>query len=339
MKTAMNPAQKSLFGALALLLTAGATALDAQPRAIAEDTVVDAGQVIRGQLSEHTFTLGNGGDRPLELVDVDPTCGCTVVDYDRAIAPGESGRIVATLNTKGMRGPVARTVRVFTNDPRNPQIDLVIKADVRAYVDASPGYARFLAVRGQGADPVRQIIYSDEPGNLAVTDVTSPYPFISARAYEAGEQERLAGRPGRQWVVEVTLADNAPEGGFADFLELELDHPRLDSMRIPVSGFIQPVVAVLPRVADFGRKELSAPHTAILEVKNLGEPAVRLGEAQSDVNGLSSELEVVDEGRLFRLRLTLDPAMPKGDFAGTLTIPTSSPLQPEVRIDLRGTIL
>ncbi len=110
-------------------------------------------------------------------------------------------------------------------------------------------------------------------------------------------------------------------------------------MKIPVSGFIQPVVAVLPRVADFGRKDLSTPHSAILEVKNLGKVDVTLGEAATTVAGLVPEIEVVEEGRIFRVRLTLDPSMPKGDFTGTLTIPTSSRVQPEVEVDVRGTIL
>ncbi len=335
----MKTSLKARFGLFAALAFLGGAVLQAQPRAVVAPTVVDAGLVVRGQLSEHVFEISNEGDRVLEILEVDPACGCTVVDYAETIAPGASGSVVATLNTKGMRGPVSRSIRVFTNDPRNAQIDLVIKAKVRVYVEAAPGYARFLAVLGQGAESVKQTIYSDGKGDLVVTKVTSPYPFIEASVYEAPEDERLAGRPGRQWIVETSLSQSAPEGSFADFVEVELDHPRLDHLRIPVSGFIQPIVAVLPRVADFGRKELSRAHTAILEVKNLGKPDVTLGAVETNVVGLTPRIEVVDEGRLFRLRLTLDPSMPKGDFRGTLTISTSSTLQPEVTIDVRGTIL
>lgn len=339
MKTLLK-ARYTLATALVLVTgLVGAEALRAQPRATVTSTVIDAGLVVRGESSEHVFEILNEGDRPLEVLDVDPACGCTVVDYAKEIAPGASGRLVATLNTKGLRGAVSRSIEVFTNDPRNAQIDLVIKANVRAYVEAAPGYARFLAVLGQGADAIKQTIYSDEPGDLVVTKVTSPYPFIEVSAHEAPEDERLAGRPGRQWVVETTLLTSAPEGPFADFIDLDLDHPRLKHLRIPVSGFIKPVVAVLPRVADFGRKELTTAQTAILEVKNLGKPDVTLGVVETNVAGLTPTVEVVDEGRLFRLRLTLDPSMPKGDFRGTLTIPTSSELQPEVTIDVRGTIL
>ncbi len=320
-------------------LVALASPVVAQPKAVITSSIVDVGVVPRGDVVEQTFEIVNEGDSALTLTEVKPSCGCTVVDYDRQIAPGATGTIAATLNTKGMSGPVAKSIRVFTDDSRNPELKLVIKANVRAYVESEPGYARFLAVRGQGSETVKQILYSEEPGELVVRGASSPFPFIDVAFREAADDERRSGRPGRQWIVSATLLANAPEGPFADFLTIDLVHPKLKRLKIPISGFVQPVVAVLPRIADFGRKDLSVPQSAILEVKNLGKAAVSLGEVETDVTGLIPELEVVDEGRLFRLRLTLDPGMPKGSFRGTLKIPTSSRLQPEVSIDVRGTIL
>lgn len=329
----------SLFLSLSALALGLCGSALAQPRAFVAQPVVDVGVIARGDTAEHTFEIRNEGDTTLEIVEVKPTCGCTVVDYDSKIAPGASGTVVAKVNSKGLRGPIAKTVRVFTNDGRNPQIDLVIKANVRAWVEVSPGYARFLAVRGEGREAVMQTLYSDEPGELVVTRVSSPYPFVEVDYREAAQEERLSGKEGRQWIVEMSLSPQAPEGSFADFVTVAVRHPRLKRVRIPVSGFVQPVIAVLPRVADFGRKDLSTPQTAILEVKNLGGPNVTLGAIGSTISGLTPEVEVIDDGRLYRLRLTLAPGMAKGDFRGTLTIPTSSQLQPIVEVAIRGTVL
>jgi Protein of unknown function (DUF1573) len=325
--------------ALALALASVALPVLAQPRAVIEEPVVDVGRVVRGDDVEHTFRIANEGDKILEITEVSPTCGCTVVDYSKQIAAGAKGKVVATLSTKALRGPIAKTIRVFTNDARNPEIDLVIKADVQAYVEAEPGWARFLAVFGQGAEAVRQIVYSDDGGELVVKQATSPYPFVAVALHEAGEDERVSKHSGRQWVLEMSLKADAPVGSFADFVTLDLDHSHLKRLRIPVSGFVQPVVAVLPRVVDFGRKDVSKPQTTILEIKNLGKPAVTLGTPTTTVRGLKPEVEVIDAGRLYRVRLTLDPGMPKGDFRGTLTIPTSSKLQPQVEVDVRGTAI
>jgi hypothetical protein len=325
-----------LLSALALGLCGSALA---QPSAFVSESVVDLGVVTRGETAEHTFEISNEGDETLEIVEVRPTCGCTVVEYDSKIAPGATGKVVAKVDSKGLRGPIAKTVRVFTNDGRNPQIDLVIKANVRSFLEARPGYARFLAVLGEGGEPVVQTLYSDEPGELVVTTVKSPYAFVNVDFREAKEEERLSGKTGRQWIVEMSLSPDAPAGSFADFVTVEVRQPRPRRLRIPVSGFVQPVIAVLPRVADFGRKDLSTPQTAILEIKNLGEPDVTLGAIESTIAGLTPEVEVIDDGRLYRLLLTLDPGMQKGDFRGTLSIPTSSRLQPLVEDDIRGTVL
>lgn len=333
-----NTLNRLAVGSLMAICALASPAL-AEPKAIVTNSIVDVGIVPRGDIVEQTFEIVNEGDSALAITEVKPSCGCTVVDYDRTIAPRATGSIKATLNTKGLSGPVAKSIRVYTDDRSNPELKLVIKANIRAYVESEPGYARFLAVRGEGSKTVDQKLYSEEPGDLVVNNVSSPFPFIDVDFREAAEDERLSGKPGRQWVVSATLLANAPEGSFADFVTVNLAHPKLKRLKIPVSGFVQPVVAVLPRVADFGRKDLSVPQSAILEVKNLGAAAVSLGDVETDVAGLVPELEVIDEGRLFRLRLTLDPKMPKGDFRGTLKIPTSSRLQPEISVDVRGTIL
>ncbi len=324
---------------LAALLWIVATAAEAQPRAVLGESVFDVGTVPRGETVEQTFRIRNEGDQTLEITDVRPACGCTVVDYDAKIAPGEVGAVAASLSTKGLRGPIAKTIQVYTSDQRNPRLELVIKADVRAYVESDPGYARFLAVLGKGGEPIIQKVWTEETGEFRITKARSPHSFVKADFREATDEERVSSKSGRQWIVEISLDRNAPEGAFADFVTLEIDHPRLRQVKIPVSGFVRPVVAVLPRVADFGRKDLSKPQTQILEVRNLGDSAVTLGPIESTVAGLTSEIEVVEDGQHYRLKLTLDPSMPKGTFRGTLTIPTDNRLQPKVEIDVRGSVL
>ncbi len=329
----------TLIATLFALVTGGVGTAGAQPRAVLGQSVVDVGIVSRGETVEQTFEIRNDGNETLELTDVKAACGCTVASYDDRIAPGATGQLAVTLSTKSLRGPTAKSVQVFTSDPRNPQLDFVIKADVRAYVDAEPGYARFLAVRGKGAEPAKQIVWSEEPGDFQVNSARTPLGFVDVEVREATDDERLSGRPGRQWVVEVSLDRNAPEGGFADFVMLDISHPRLRQMKIPVSGFVRPVVAVLPRVADFGRRDPATARTQVLEVRNLGDTAVSLGEVTSSITGVVPKLEVVEEGQRFRLELTLDPDMPKGGFSGKVTIPTTNALQPLLEIDVLGTVL
>ena len=320
---------KTTLLALSILLLA-LPAIAAAPKAVAEKPVVDVGKVKKGEPIRHVFTLRNRGDAPLEISEVKPSCGCTVAEYDDVIAPGGCGRIEVVVETDAFGGGIAKSVTVFTNDVANPRINLVVKALVREPVVARPGYARFMTVQGQPVDPSVQTISATDGSELEVLSVSSPYPFLKAthRRDEDGP-----------WRVELSLDRGAPAGPMADYVVVTTDHPEQPQVKIAVSGLVRPIISVAPRVADFGRREVAEPQSKSLEVKNLGTAEVEVTEVTSDVAGLDAELEAVEEGRHYRINLTLTDAVPKGDFEGSLTIKTSSARQPVVQIPLRGTIL
>lgn len=53
------------------------------------------------------------------------------------LKPGEEGKIVATIDIKGKIGFLTKTVKVFTNDPQKPVVNLVLKALIKT-TPASP---------------------------------------------------------------------------------------------------------------------------------------------------------------------------------------------------------
>lgn len=327
------------FLTAALACWLGAGAVSAAPQAVLEESIHDAGTVARGASVEHVFTIGNEGDEPLEIVEVQPTCGCTVADFDRQIAPGRSGRVAVVVDTSKLKGAVAKSIRVLTNDAEAPEITLVVKANVRAYVEVDPGYARFLTVLGRGGEPAEQLVWQETEGDFVVEEARSPLRFVDVDVREATGGERRDGRPGRQWVVTISLAANAPAGAFADYVTLRTSNPRSREVKVPVSGYVRPVVSALPVALELGARDLTEPYEAIVEVKNLSGGRIDLGTATVDVPGVEARLEPVVEGTTYRLVVTLGAGVPKGPFAGKVTIPTSSRVQPLVEVDLRGTAL
>ena len=309
------------------------------PAALALETIKDFGAVNKGKRITHEFQIRNDGDAVLQITQVRPSCGCTVAEYDRTVAPGATGKVKATVDTRNFKGGIAKSVRVFTNDPSNPQIDLVIKANVKSRVEVDPGYARFIAVYGEPQRTSVQSVWSADQRDLQILDVESPYPFVKVSFREASDDERKKGASGRQWQVEVELDQEAPVGALADFVVLTTNHPELKTLRVPVSGFVRPVMSVTPRIADFGRRELSEPQTASLEIRNLSNTAVDLGEVTSNVAGLEAEIEPLEDGRLYKVLLTLQPGMAKGDFEGLVTISTNSSRQPTIEVSVKGVVL
>lgn len=320
--------RSAAFVSCLVLLALPATA--AAPRAVVEKPIVDVGKVKKGEPIGHEFVIRNSGDAPLEISEVKPSCGCTVADYDKVIAPGQSGKVKIVVKTDAFGGGIAKSVTVFTNDTGNPRLNLVVKAIVHEPVVARPGYARFMTVRGQPVEPSIQTVSATDGSEIEVLSVSSPYSFV--RATHSREE---SGR----WKVELSLDRNAPVGPLADYVVVRTSHPEQPLVKIAVSGLVRPIISVAPKVADFGRREVAEPQSKSLEVKNLGTAAVELTEATSDVEGLEAVIEPVEEGKHYRIQLTLTDALPKGAFEGRLTIKTSSAQQPVVEVPLRGTIL
>ena len=337
-KTSSSKVFAAWIGLCAAAFSA-APASGQSPRAVAVDPVFDAGTVVRGAEIEHTFAIKNEGKGALVIREVDPSCGCTVTRFDKNIAPGERGRVHAVIDTKTFSGPIAKSVTVYTNDKKTPEIRLVIKADVRPLVQAKPVYARFLTVVGADREPSEHLIWSTQGPALEVEKVVSPYPFLKAGFEAASEDERDSQGGERQWKLTLELGDAAPVGPLADFVEVHTNHPEMKVFKLPVSGYVRPVLAVTPRRADFGRRDLEEPYQTSLELRNLGDAAVAITSIASDVPGLESEIEEVEEGKIFMVRLTLTPGMSKGAFEGKLEIETTSARQPKVEVDLRGTVL
>jgi hypothetical protein len=338
-KTPVLIALLALLSVAALLDAQEAAEQTKAPRTIVPQSVVDVGRVAKGEVVEHTFEFINEGDATLRILRVKPTCGCTVTEHDKQIEPGATGKLTAKLTTAEFRGPIAKSIRVYTNDTANPEVTLVIKADVRAQIDVSPGYARFVVVEGETYGTKEQIIWSPDFETLEVTKVDSPFAFVetSFRKLEKGDSDFR--RDSDRWEVAITLDEDAPIGPMADYIRVSTNHPQQKVVRIPVSGIVRPILAVTPQVADFGRRDPTEAHETTLEVKNLGKIAVELEGATTDIAGLEAEVESVEAGRLFNVLLKLQPGMPKGRFRGKVTVQTNSPKQPVLEIDVTGIVI
>ena len=63
-----------------------------------------------------TFEFTNTGDKPLLIIDVTASCGCTKPEYpSKPIKPGKKGKIKVTYSPIGRPGAFKKTVKVKTN--------------------------------------------------------------------------------------------------------------------------------------------------------------------------------------------------------------------------------
>jgi hypothetical protein len=87
------------------------------------------------QLSGETteFKLRNDGGRDLIIRDIRPSCDCTSLLQGSGlrISPGGTGVIKLKFSSGNFSGSITRSVYIYSNDPKNSQVILLIHADVK----------------------------------------------------------------------------------------------------------------------------------------------------------------------------------------------------------------
>lgn len=311
----------------------------AGPRAVAVEPVKDLGKVWKGDKAAHDFAIRNDGDEVLQLFDVRPSCGCVVAQFDRVIEPGETGTIHTWMNTSSLTGPVSKSLTVFTNDSANPTFTLSIRATVGSLLTVKPGVARFIVVRGEPSKgEITQLLSSGDGSPFEVLGVTCGIPQLNVQYREATDGERDPNTAGTQWILTMSLGPDAPVGPIADYVRVTTNHPRQPMIEIPVSGFVRPVVAVTPLVADFGRVRLESPLQKSLIFRSFATEAIAVTKVETDVEGIEAVLMPIQRGREYEIRLTLTASLAPGPFHGKLTVQTDSDKVRVVEISISGIV-
>ncbi len=311
-----------------------------QPKAVAVEAIQDLGVLPKGETAEVDFQIRNDGDAALIIHEARPACGCTVADFDATIAPGKIGKVHAELDSTNLHGPNRKTITVYTNDPENPSLTLTIQSDVRPFLSVVPGYARFNFVRLETEGNVTQTLWAEDGNDFEIVGAKSPFPYLHVAYREAAETERNADGKGRQWKVDIKLDADAPVGALTDYVTITTNHPKQKFVKLPVSGFVRPVIAVTPAVADFRQLKLGEEEiTTQMIVKTYATEPISLLGAESTVEYIKPEIIPVEEGRHYNLKLHISPQLPKGAFAGKIRIKTDSKKMPMVEVDLKGTVV
>jgi hypothetical protein len=112
---------------IVLLLSSLSYAQLLQPKLVLQQTSYDFGNIKQGDKVSHIFVLSNSGGDLLRISNVTASCGCTAAAPEKKeLAPGESTNLNVSFNSSGRRGKQNKTIRIFSNDPQNPEMVLTI---------------------------------------------------------------------------------------------------------------------------------------------------------------------------------------------------------------------
>lgn len=76
----------------------------------------DFGNIKQGEVIKYSISVKNTGQGELIIANVEASCGCTNVKFEKKpIAPKSSGEVEFTFDSRGMTGNVFKSLRIFSN--------------------------------------------------------------------------------------------------------------------------------------------------------------------------------------------------------------------------------
>lgn len=331
----------SVAGVLMMTLLALVSGAEAEPRPVLEvdKKILDFGDLPINHVEEGIFTVRNTGNATLEIREIRPTCGCTVAEFDRTIPPGGTGRIKGVLDTTGYLGPVSWALMVFSNDPETPQVNLMIRANIRMFIDVLPRpLLRFNALKGETITD-KVTLVAEDGSDFRVLGVEGDGNGLKTSVRELRGGDRIADRAGSQWELVVTVLADANEGMLTRRLKVQTTSPRAPEVTVNVSGIVRPIVQVIPAELNFG--EVSSAHPIgrnVVLINNRAENELKILGAEVDSPVFSAKANQMGTSQRFQVGVTLKPGTRAGEHRGVLKVKTNDPNRSVIEVPVRAVV-
>jgi hypothetical protein len=339
----MHKTQKTsvVLIAMAIVAASAFAQTGGSPSLVVPSKIIDAGVISQGVTVDAVFDLINEGDAKLVIKAVRPTCGCTVADFDPEIAPGATGKIKAKLDTKDFAGPISKSILVMSDDPQNPTVTLVIKADIRPFIEILPRpLIRFNAVLHEPMNQTFIVVGADPEKDVSVRSVTSSVPFIETSMRPLGEDELVPGKSKTQYEVTLSLADDAPVGPVNAVLSVNTDLKEAPTVPVKIYGVVRAMIHVTPSQVQFGSVEAKTrPGRNLIVVNNRTDgTAVEVIEATIDDPAFAAQVMTIEQGRRYQVTVVVIADADPGSRDATLTLKTTDKDFPTVTVPVRANL-
>lgn len=310
--------------------------LSAGPVIRVDARTFDFGQVQQSNHYSHKFTISNGGTAPLAITKIDVSCGCTAaIASDSLLAPGQSTTLEITFSSKDFEGEQSKGVTVFTNDPAEPRLDLLIKADVKPFVRVSDRMLDFTVVQRGEKRTLVAYLEADAGLGFAVSEVGE-----SADEYVTWNIVPMPGKEGTDSVdkvrVEATIRQDAPLGRFLKRVPLTLKHPRRTSESLDVRGLLYSYFLIEKPVVNFLPLKPDKVASRTVEIESDGSKPYKILSVVSPSEHFVGKLEA--KGKITLLHLEFRAPGQPGKFHEDIKLVTDDPAQPEILLKVNATV-
>lgn len=304
-----------------------------QPKFRCDEPTYNFPDTWAGEKIPHTYTIHNDGKAVLKILQVRPTCGCTVAEFDKEIAPGKTGHIKSVLTTsKGMHSEMTKTIEVHTNDPNAAKTILYLKGKVRSRIQIDPiGGAQFGRVDLSSDAPLTRVVKvtNNTTAPLRLTPVnpdqkTDPFS-VEIKTVKEGE------------VYELTVIAQKPFRDGSNFVQLAYNTGIAEEPQITVSAnlFAPPLMEVMPQVITLATP-LQAETQRDITLRYNAEGNMKVLSAAVTNEAIKATLSTQAEGKAYKVQVVIPQGFdaPAGD-ATQVVIKTDLKDREEIKVPIR----
>ena len=351
----------SLTSSILLLLVLNTLAQLSKPIQFREETF-DFGSVKEEAGSvTHEFMFTNLGGRPVKILTVQPSCGCTTPSWSKEpVGVGKTGFIQASFNPKGRPGYFNKSLTVTTDLDGNP-IVLQIKGQVSTGGEVPS--IDLPVVNGNwklksNSFNMGKVYLKDEPTvrdfpflnqgtkSISITsNVVSPAYIkvdIQPKIVESGKSGNIkityAGKIKNQYGfqndnVEITTDDEiSPVKSFSVYATLEDFFPVMKPEELAKA----PVLRIQSTSVDFGRIKGNTPTVREVQLVNKGKKDLVIKALQGNcvcITATSGKM-TLKSGEANKILITFNPQDRTGTQQKSVTVYSNDPQNPVQRIIL-----
>ena len=213
----------------------------------------DFGNVPIGPLLQTAFEFKNTTTANLHVANVRVSCGCVTASNDgRVVAPGQTGIIHASMDSKRFVGAKSVTIFVLFDQPTSEEVRLVVNAFGRNDISLTPESLAFGQVRkGAGATTDMNISFLN---GSRVTEAACESGYVQLAMHEV---QRAGG--GSSYELKATLRADIPVGKWFTDVWVKTDQSGNNRIRIPVTVDVEPTLLVTPGAVQFETAHVAHP--------------------------------------------------------------------------------
>jgi hypothetical protein len=211
----------------------------AAPQITCEEPIFDFGTRDTAEVVVHSFTLKNTGDEDLLIHAVRPACGCTAARLPRqSIPPGESVDLSTQLTLAGRTGSMRKTIRIDSNDPSTPSLELALVGKTTTDVEILPPV--LVLKKNSPSQPATGSvrIKSTDGSQFEITEMRSASGKIKLRA------DTIPGESAYQ--ISAHFDDTPPTGQHSDTITISTTLKGGKTLTLPATVVATAPIAAAP---------------------------------------------------------------------------------------------